>query len=646
MKKNGGKWLALGLVICLFLGIMAGPGLIRSDAESQSNEFRGVWVATVYGLNYPGKTSTDPEVLKQDAIKLLDNVKEQGFNAVILQVRPSSDAFYPSQIFPWSKYLTGTEGTAPADGFDPLAFFVKEAHKRGLQLHAWINPYRITAKSEDNGMLSSSNPAVLHPDWTVTHNADGKMYWNPGIPEVRKMIVDGVKEIVRNYDVDGVQIDDYFYPDSSFEDSAAYQKYGAGASLADWRRANNDQLVQAIHDAVHSFGKNTKFGVSPFGIWKNQKNDPLGSATSGKEGDSEMYADARGWVKKGWVDYIAPQIYWNIGYQKADYGVLSDWWSDVVRGTDVKLYIGMAAYRADDKNPSSPWYGMDEIRRQVQRNRQNPEIAGSIMYSYAIFAQNPNMKALMKELNGESVTGSPNLPPGQSQPQPPQSQQPPQTTLPQQPSQPPQGNPNEPSNSSNPGDNPQAVPVFSDLAGHWAKQNMEEMAKKGIILGDDQGCALPDNSIKRADYVLMLMRMLSIQTIPGAENFSDVPGDSYYASQLATARQLGLVGGIGNNHFEPENLVTRQDMMVMTYRALKQAGKLSETTADSSVLSGFSDGQAVADYAREAMSYFVAQNVIQGSDDGKLHPEKTATRGEAATILTELINQLEGASGQ
>lgn len=639
--------MALGLVICLFLGIMAGPGLIRSDAESQSNEFRGVWVATVYGLNYPGKTSTDPEVLKQDAIKLLDNVKEQGFNAVILQVRPSSDAFYPSQIFPWSKYLTGTEGTAPADGFDPLAFFVQEAHKRGLQLHAWINPYRITAKSEDNGMLSPSNPAVLHPDWTVTHKSDGKMYWNPGIPEVRQMIVDGVKEIVRNYDVDGVQIDDYFYPDSNFEDSAAYQKYGAGASLGDWRRSNNDQLVQAIHDAVHSFGKNTKFGVSPFGIWKNQKNDPLGSATSGKEGDSEMYADARGWVKKGWVDYIAPQIYWNIGYQKADYGVLSDWWSDVVRGTDVKLYIGMAAYRADDKNPSSPWYGTDEIRRQVQRNRQNPEIAGSIMYSYASFAQNPDMKALMKELNGESFTGSPSSPPEQAQPQPPQSQQPPQVALPSQPSQPPQGDPNDPSTSPNPGGNPQAsVPVFSDLNGHWAEKNIEKMAQKGIIMGDDQGRALPDNPIKRADYVLMLMRMLSIQTIPGAENFSDVPTDSYYASQLATARQLGLVGGIGNNHFGPENLVTRQDMMVMTYRALKQAGKFSESTGDFSVLSGFSDGQAVAGYAREAMSYFVAQNIIQGSDDGKLHPEKTATRGEAATILTELINQVEGASGQ
>lgn len=630
-KKNfGRKWLALSLALCLLLGILAGPGMIRSDAESQSDEFRGVWVATVYGLNYPGKTSTDPEVLKQDAIKLLDNVKEQGFNAVILQVRPASDAFYPSQIFPWSKYLTGTEGTAPAGGFDPLAFFVQEAHRRGLQLHAWINPYRITAKAEDNSKLTPGNPAVLHPDWTVTHKADGKMYWNPGIPEVRQMIVDGVKEIVQNYDVDGVQIDDYFYPDSSFEDSAAYQKYGAGLSLADWRRSNNDQLVQAIHDAVHSSGKNTAFGVAPFGIWRNQKSDPLGSATNGQESYSAMYADTRGWVKKGWVDYIAPQIYWNIGYQKADYGVLSDWWSDVVRGTGVKLYIGMAAYKADDKNASSPWHGVDEIRRQVERNRQSPDVSGSIMYSYAIFAQNPDMKALMKELNSQA-SGS------QSQTQPPQ-QQPPQPV-------PPQGTP-VPPDVSNPGDVPQAAPVFSDLAGHWAKQNIEEMAKKGIILGDDQGRALPDNSIKRADYVLMLMRMLSIQTIPGAESFSDVPADSYYASQLATARQLGLVGGIGNNRFGPEDLVTRQDMMVMTYRALKQAGKLSDSAEASSALSGFSDGQAVADYAREAMSYFVAQNVIRGSDDGMLHPEKTATRAEAATILTEISKKLDGVTTQ
>lgn len=639
MRNFGRKWLALSLALCLILGILVGPEMIRSDAESQSNEFRGVWVATVYGLNYPGKPSTDPEVLKKDAIQLLDNVKAQGFNAVILQVRPSSDAFYPSKIFPWSKYLTGTEGTAPSGGFDPLAFFIQEAHKRGLQLHAWINPYRITAKAEDNSKLSPNNPAVLHPDWTVTHKADGKMYWNPGIPQVRQMIVDGVKEIVQNYDVDGVQIDDYFYPDSSFEDAAAYQKYGAGMSLADWRRSNNDQLVQAIHDAVHSVGKNTVFGVAPFGIWKNQKNDPLGSATNGKEAYSELYADTRGWVKKGWVDYIAPQIYWNIGYQKADYGVLCDWWSDVVRGTGVKLYIGMAAYKADDKNPSSPWHGVDEIRRQVERNRQNPDISGSIMYSYAIFAQDPNMQALMKELNSQPSGSQP----GSPQPQPPQTPQTPQPPT----SQPaaPQAIPTPPA-ISNPGDTSQTTPVFSDLDGHWAKKNIEEMARKGIILGDDQGRALPDNSIKRADYVLMLMRMLSIQTIPGAENFADVPADSYYASQLATAKQLGLVGGIGNNCFGPENLITRQDMMVMTYRALKQAGKLSDNTVDLSVLSRFSDGQAVADYAKEAMSYFVAQNVIRGSDDGKLHPENTATRAEAATILTEISNQLDGVAAQ
>ncbi len=605
------KLIALALALCLLIGIFVWPGLLHSDAAGPANEFRGVWVASVFSLNYPSKATTDAEQLKQDAIRILDNAKDQGFTAVIFQVRPSSDALYQSEIFPWSKYLTGTQGTAPANGFDPLEFMVTEAHKRGLELHAWINPYRITAVAADNAGLSANHPAKLHPEWTVTHASDGKMYWNPGIPEVRQLIINGVNEIVKNYDVDGIQIDDYFYPDSSFEDAETYAAYGQGFSdLADWRRDNNDQLVKALYDTVHNSGKNTVFGVSPFGIWQNQKNSSLGSATSGKEAYSAMYADTRGWVKKGYVDYIAPQIYWNIGYSIADYAVLADWWAEVTEGTGVDLYIGMAAYRSGDADSGSAWAGVDEIRRQVERNRKDPRISGSIMYSYAIFAENAQMRTLMKELNGNGNDGAAN--PGTDQ----------------------NGN----------GQNEQPGGVngsFADLNGHWAAAQINYMAEKGIIKGDDQGRALPDNPVKRADFVLMLLRMLEIENVENAENFTDVPADAYYARQLATAKQIGLVGGIGDNRFGPEELVTRQDMFVMTYRALEKMDKLAREKGDASVLSAFGDNTSVADYAQEAMIYFVNQKIVNGNDKGLLTPLQTASRAEAATILANLLKGVE-----
>lgn len=373
---------------------------INEYSEGSEEEFRAVWVGTVFGLNYPSKPTTDENQLKKDAIAILDHVKEMGFNTVIFQVRPASDSLYPSQIFPWSKYLTGTQGVAPANQFDPLDFFVTEAHARGLKLHAWLNPYRVTATKADSALLSPNNPAVLHPELTVTHT-DGKIYWNPGEPQARNYVLKGIQEIVDNYDVDGIHIDDYFYPEGTFDDSKTFAKYGQTfAHINDWRRNNNDQLVKDIYTLVHNNNKNIVFGVSPRGIWANKSaQNPNGSDTRGQESYSANFADSKKWVKEEYVDYIVPQIYWHSGFDIADYSKLVPWWCDVVKGTNVKLYIGQAAYRAGNTDVTNPWYGTKELKQQVLSNRTNDIIKGYVMYSYSSFKTNQELITLMKELN-------------------------------------------------------------------------------------------------------------------------------------------------------------------------------------------------------------------------------------------------------
>jgi uncharacterized lipoprotein YddW (UPF0748 family) len=220
---------------------------IASFNTSSNVDFRGVWVATVVNIDYPSKPTSDSETLKSEAIKVLDNAKATGFNAVFLQVRPTADAFYKSNYFPWSKYLTGTQGIMPSDNFDPLEFWVEEAHKRGIELHAWINPYRITKITYDEpkydfASLAPSNPAIPHPDWVVKYT-DGNLYFDPGIPEVQQLIINSVLEIIQNYNVDGIHFDDYFYPGTDFNDKATYEKYNTvNQNINDWRRSNVNSL--------------------------------------------------------------------------------------------------------------------------------------------------------------------------------------------------------------------------------------------------------------------------------------------------------------------------------------------------------------------------------------------------------------------
>lgn len=400
--KNILKFIFSLLILAISLPILS----VTADANittktSTKADFRGLWVATVVNIDYPSKPTTDTETLKSEAIAILDNAKDTGLNAIFLQVRPTADAFYKSKYFPWSKYLTGSQGLMPNDNFDPLEFWITEAHNRGIELHAWINPYRITKKTSaepkyDFASLDPSSPALLNPDWVVKYT-DGNLYFNPGIPEVRKLIIDNVQEIIQNYNVDGIHLDDYFYPGKDFDDKSTYEKYNTtNTNIDDWRRENVNTLISDLYKSIKVTKANVRFGISPFGIWANKSAISLGSDTKGMQSYFDHYADTRKWVKEGIIDYITPQIYWNIGYSIADYSKILSWWKNTVAETGVDLYIGQAAYRTGNADPSSPWYGVSEIEKQLQLNAKNPEVKGSIFFSYKSLEDNPALSAVIK----------------------------------------------------------------------------------------------------------------------------------------------------------------------------------------------------------------------------------------------------------
>ena len=367
----------LTAILSLALLIPA-AGAATADSKKQ---MRGIWVSSVYNLDYPTKATVSTAALQSEADRILDTCVQTGLNTVFLQVRPTSDALYRSDIFPWSHWLTGKQGTAPADGFDPLAYWVTAAHARGLELHAWINPYRVTRDKNWNE-LAPSNPAKQHEDWAVLYS-DGNYYYDPGIPEVRQLVVDGAKEIVRNYDVDGIHLDDYFYPGADFNDAATYQKYGAGFDdLADWRRDNVNQLIAALDQELHQLDPELQFGVSPAGVWANQTTDPRGSNTrGGNESYVKAYADSLAWIKAGTVDYIIPQIYWEIGHKAADFATLTDWWIEQTRNTDVQLYIGLAAYKCHDSSKPT-WPTTSPIFESMDYLYAHSDVSGAVFFRY------------------------------------------------------------------------------------------------------------------------------------------------------------------------------------------------------------------------------------------------------------------------
>jgi len=342
-------------------------------------EFRGVWVATTSNLDWPAKPNLPIETQKQGFLAILDQLQKMHMNAIVVQIKPGADAFYPSHYWPWSQYLTGTQGRDP--GYDPLAFMLTETHKRHIEFHAWLNPYRVSTQDHLD-RLAANNPARLHPDWVVSYG--GQLYFDPGIPDARNFLVSSISEVVHNYNIDAIHFDDYFYPyptKEDFPDNASYQKYGGAqfAQKADWRRDNVDQLIRDVSQVIKQSKPNVQFGVSPFGVWRNKSVDPTGSDTRAGPTDYDfLYADIRTWIRRGWLDYVAPQIYWNIGFAAAAYDKLVPWWAKEVAGTNVRLYIGQAVYKI---GTDPLWSNPEEMPNQLKLNRQFNAVRGSIFFS-------------------------------------------------------------------------------------------------------------------------------------------------------------------------------------------------------------------------------------------------------------------------
>lgn len=392
IKKNTMLLLMCAIILQIsFCPVVATEGNEIYEKNLVS-EMRGVWVASVYNLDYPSIQTTDTELLKKEALEILDNAKDLGLTAVFLQVRPTADALYSSNIFPWSRFLTGSNGLAPKDNFDPLKFWCDEAHKRNLELHAWINPYRITKNGDEEYQnISNNSPAKQNSEWVVRYS-DGNYYFNPGIPEVRKLVVDGIEEIVNNYDVDGIHMDDYFYPGTNFNDENTFNKYSNGlANKDDWRRENVNLLIKEISNKIKEIDPTVSFGISPAGVWANKKSNELGSNTNGTESYYQHYADTRKWALEEWVDYIAPQIYWEIGHKTADYKELINWWSDTLKNSNTDLYIGMADYKSIDVSKNSVWYLGKEIEKQLKLNDNYNNVMGEIHYRYSSLMENKNL---------------------------------------------------------------------------------------------------------------------------------------------------------------------------------------------------------------------------------------------------------------
>ena len=365
-------------------------GLVYGVEGISTGEFRAVWVATVLNLDFPSRQNLSAAAMMREIDSIVAYTAELGLNAVIFQVRPACDAFYLSDLFPWSEWLAGTQGLGIA-GFDPLAYWIESCHANGLELHAWLNPYRViptNSNSSDPDTLAPDNPVRQRPElavgWTDSGGNSG-LFLDPGLPEVRALVTDGIAEIVTKYDVDGIHIDDYFYPGTDFNDAASFAKYGNGMNLADWRRENVNRLIRDIQAAIREqnekLGKNVRWGVAPSGIWMNGSSDPRGvPTTGGQESYHALYADTRLWVMEEWVDYICPQIYWYIGFGIADFEAILDWWVELCGGYEVDLYIGHAAYREDQNDQPPNWKG--EMRRQLEMTAACEAVKGDVFFRF------------------------------------------------------------------------------------------------------------------------------------------------------------------------------------------------------------------------------------------------------------------------
>lgn len=372
-------------LLCVFFLLLMAGGVfaqVQTGSAYPKREFRAAWIQSVNG-QFRGMPT---EKLKQNLIGQLNSLQKAGINAIIFQVRPEADALYASRLEPWSRLLTGVQGKAPEPYWDPMQFMIDECHKRGMEFHAWINPYRTktTLKSE----LAPNHVYNIHPEWFVTYG--DQLYFDPALPESRRHICMVVSDIVSRYDVDAIHMDDYFYPypikGKDFPDDASFARFGGGFSnKGDWRRSNVNVLIKKLHETIREIKPWVKFGVSPFGIYRNESSDPLGSKTKGLQNYDDLYADVLLWAREGWIDYNIPQIYWHIGHPVADYETLVKWWA---RNTENRpLFIGQSVMNtvqnADPKNLS-----INQLPRKMALQRAYQTIGGSCQWPASAVVEN------------------------------------------------------------------------------------------------------------------------------------------------------------------------------------------------------------------------------------------------------------------
>ncbi len=377
-------------------------------AQSPKRELRAAWIATVANIDWPSKPGLPGDEQRQEFIVRLDKLKELGCNAVIVQVRPASDALYDSKMEPWSHYLTGEQGVAPDPYYDPLVFMVEETHKRNMEFHAWFNPFRALMDSRNN-INPANHVTHKHPDWIISYG--GKSYIDPGIPDARAYVVSVITDVVKRYDIDAVHLDDYFYPyrvaGKQFGDGKSYAAFGDGMDKDDWRRNNVNQFIADLGGRIKYVKPYVKFGISPFGVWRNSNKDPNGSATkAGTTCYDDLYSDVLLWMQKGWIDYLMPQLYWEHNHRSASFTTLLPWWYGHCYKRHV--YYGLGVYRMTE-GKGGAWGGVGELMWQLRDIRKGcPENSGYAFYSASCFDK---IHVPLKDSLKSNIVQYPALPP-------------------------------------------------------------------------------------------------------------------------------------------------------------------------------------------------------------------------------------------
>ena len=365
----------------LFLFFSISSCSVFKPIPQPRNEFRGFWIATVVNIDWPKDAKDSAEKQKKDFLKILDFYQDLNFNVAIVQIRTAGDAFYSSDYAPWSRFLSGTEGEISASKSTLFKWMIDETHKHGMEFHAWLNPYRATFDLKTE-VLSETHDYNLHPEWMLKYGK--KYYYDPGLPEVQERLVDIIDEVVSNYDIDAIHFDDYFYPytikDEVFQDSISYYNCGLpNQNLEDWRRSNIDSLIKNSHNRIKARKPWVQFGVSPFGVWKNNSTDPRGSDTkAGQTTYENLYADPLLWMENGWLDYLIPQVYWSMELPVASHRKIVDWWSNNSQSTN--LYIGNGPYKIRN-NSDKAWDNKKELPNQIGYAREKNVVQGNAFFS-------------------------------------------------------------------------------------------------------------------------------------------------------------------------------------------------------------------------------------------------------------------------